>query len=137
MQRAEQEIEHDAVDQHRGQEPEPSAARKYEPCGGGQHDRVTGQLPESERIGALRQASQGIAIETPGIGPGFLRHQRDSSAAGAMAERRPASNLKARSAGMVANMTYQAGAYVEPAPRAANHARIAGANPPNSVKPAL
>ena len=110
VQRAKQEIERDAVEQHRGQQPEPSAACEHHPGGRPQQERVQEQLPQAERIGAARQLPQGLAVETPGIEPGLLRHQPDPRASGAGTARRPAPNLSAISAGTAASMTYHAGA---------------------------
>ena len=88
VQGAEHEIEHDAVDQERRQQPEPSAARAYQRRGRGEQEDVTQELPHPERIGALRQAPQRVAIDTAGIGPElFLGHQPDPSTTGAVAER--------------------------------------------------
>ena len=87
VQGAEQEIEHDALDHERRQQPEPSAAHEYQRRGCSEQEDVTQELRHPERIGALRQAPQGVAIDAAGIGPElFLGHQPDSSTTGAVAE---------------------------------------------------
>ncbi len=95
VQGAKAEIEHDAVDHEGRPEPEPSAAREHQRRGRTEQEDMAQELLHAERIGALRQTSQGVAIDTAGIGPEFfLDHQPDPSMTGAVAERWAAANSR-------------------------------------------